>query len=601
MYDNSFSPQILRLPEPAAVRFVNKGRNIHNAIADDGSWSTAESFGTLVMETGDETELRFDTPGIHPYFCTYHGSPGKGMWGTVVVGDIDFDPQSAGVREPVSEASGVVRHVPGEYPTIQSGVDAASPGDLVLIEPGVYREEVLVTTPSLVLRGTDRNEVVIDAEHLRGNGVIVLADGVAIENMTARNAVTNGFYWTSVKGYRASYLTAYNNGDYGVYAFDSVDGLIEHSYGSGHPDSAFYIGQCNPCRAVVRNVVAEYNATGYSGTNASGELFVVSSVWRNNMTGILPNTLDSEAFPPQGDAAFIANFVVANGNHEAAAKPLMYPGFGNGILVFGGVRNRVERNLVLDHPGYGILVSAMFHENFWPTRGNIIRDNVVLRSGLADIAEGAPGSRDNCFEGNRFDTASPAGLEGMQGCGGLRVAMGVDVVPSLAMLRRKSMADSGNYLHGDHRTRPTPPPQAQLPEGAAAPVRPAMDVYDGLEFDLAAVELPAEALALLATLEDAESSPRSWFSPFERFGAHIWWLVYVWWVVWALRTLRREEPSARLFGWLALIALVPYLGALARLVVTAPPQRKLRRALLLFAVLAAWDVLLVAGMMASPA
>jgi hypothetical protein len=65
----------------------------------------------------------------------------------------------------------------------------------------------------------DRNGVVLDGEFRRTNGIRVLgADSVTIENMTARRYVLNGFYWTGVDGYRGSYLTAYNDGDYGIYA-----------------------------------------------------------------------------------------------------------------------------------------------------------------------------------------------------------------------------------------------------------------------------------------------------------------------------------------------------------------------------------------------
>ena len=88
---------------------------------------------------------------------------------------------------------------------------------------------------------------------------------MAIENMTARHYLLNGFYWTTVFGYRGSYLTAYDDGDYGVYAFDSVYGRFDHSYASGHPDSGFYIGQCHPCHAVITDVVAENNGLGYRG------------------------------------------------------------------------------------------------------------------------------------------------------------------------------------------------------------------------------------------------------------------------------------------------------------------------------------------------
>ena len=155
-------------------------------------------------------------------------------------------------------------------------MDAAAPGDLILVDRGIYREEVTVTTPSLVIRGVDRNEVVIDGQFVRGNGFLVLSDGVAIENMTSRNNLTNGFFWTGVTGFRGSYLTAYNNGTYGVYAFDSSDGLFEHSYASASPDSGFYVGQCQPCRTVLTHLTAERNALGYSGTNAGGELYIAS-------------------------------------------------------------------------------------------------------------------------------------------------------------------------------------------------------------------------------------------------------------------------------------------------------------------------------------
>ncbi|HSJ44153.1 MAG TPA: hypothetical protein VK923_05660 [Euzebyales bacterium] len=69
----------------------------------------------------------------------------------------------------------------------------------------------MVDTPSLVLRGTDRNEVIIDGEFERANTVSVTADGLAVENLTVRNARLNGVFWTGVAGYRASAVTAVNN------------------------------------------------------------------------------------------------------------------------------------------------------------------------------------------------------------------------------------------------------------------------------------------------------------------------------------------------------------------------------------------------------
>ena len=95
---------------------------------------------------------------------------------------------------------------------------------------GTYKEGVTVETEDLVIRGADRNDVIIDGEFTRENGFKILADGVAVENLTARNHTANGVFWTGsyeddyvLKGYRASYITAYNNGLYGVYAFNAVE------------------------------------------------------------------------------------------------------------------------------------------------------------------------------------------------------------------------------------------------------------------------------------------------------------------------------------------------------------------------------------------
>ena len=62
----------------------------------------------------------------------------------------------------------------------------------------------------------------------RENGIqIYETDGVSVENLSVRNFSLNAVYWNGSKGYKASHLTVYNNGDYGVYAFDSTDGVFE--------------------------------------------------------------------------------------------------------------------------------------------------------------------------------------------------------------------------------------------------------------------------------------------------------------------------------------------------------------------------------------
>ena len=74
------------------------------------------------------------------------------------------------------------------FTTIQGAVNAAWSGDYVLIEPGIYYEEVKVTHPGIWIRGMNRNSVIIDGQHKIGNGIEVhLTSNVWIENLTVRN------------------------------------------------------------------------------------------------------------------------------------------------------------------------------------------------------------------------------------------------------------------------------------------------------------------------------------------------------------------------------------------------------------------------------
>src|SRR4051812_34832494 len=78
------------------------------------------------------------------------------------------------------KTGGVVTHrVPQDFPTIQKAVDAAKPGELVLVSPGVYKEAVDVTTKDLTIRGVNRNTVILEGGFKLENGIrVVETEGV---------------------------------------------------------------------------------------------------------------------------------------------------------------------------------------------------------------------------------------------------------------------------------------------------------------------------------------------------------------------------------------------------------------------------------------
>jgi hypothetical protein len=346
-----------------------------------------------------------------------------------------------------------VHRVPEQYETIQAAVNAAEPKDLVLVGPGTYPEAVeVVDTPQLTIRGTDRNEVVLDGEFKREDGILATVDDVVVENMTARHYQRNGFFWSSVSGWRGAYLTAYNNGVYGIYNIDSQHGLYDNCYASGNPDAGYYIGQCEPCHARIQNVRAERNGAGYSGTNASGWLTVTDSTFRNNMVGIVPNSLDSEAHPPQEYARFQNNLVESNNNASAPTVGYTFASFGIGINIAGGQNNEIVNNTVRDHANFGILAGIIADENLYKPTGNYVANNEVSDSGRADLALASPTGGGNEFVDNEFDTARPAGLDG-----GVDIAPGGDPWVSMVLLKQFRQKNSDENPSGDWQTQPAPP------------------------------------------------------------------------------------------------------------------------------------------------
>lgn len=136
----------------------------------------------------------------------------------------------AALLSPAAVAEGPIR-VPQDLPDVQSAVEAAQPGEVILLDRGTYPGGVIVPEEvrDITIRGVDRNAVIFNGGNVRENAIYVEGDGVALENMTAHNFKGNGFYWEGVEGFIGRYLTVYNVGLYGIYAIESRGGLFEHS------------------------------------------------------------------------------------------------------------------------------------------------------------------------------------------------------------------------------------------------------------------------------------------------------------------------------------------------------------------------------------
>lgn len=419
-YD-SFSPKEMHIKAGQTVTWTNNGQIPHTVTADDDSFDSGD------LPVGQNFSHTFTKPGRYPYYCRMHGAAGGyGMAGVLIV-DEGSSSNASSLTQNRNSLTTLAEYriplatlrVPEDFPTIQAAVKAARSGDLVSIAPGVYHEAVTVNTPDITVRGRDRQKVILDGNFQLGNGFTVVANNVVLENMTARYYIGNGFYWTGVKGFRGSYLTAYSNGDYGIYSYNSSVGQFDHDLGAGSPDAGLYVGACRPCHVLITNVISENNALGFSGTNAGGDLILRDSIWRNNRTGMLPNSLDSEPNPPQDGATIINNLIENNNNSNAPAKDLEYPAFGSGIIVAGGNDNVIQNNRINGHFYYGILVTPYIDQNFYEPHGNTVQNNVITNSGVTDLALAALSGGGNCFSGNSVSRTNPPFLQATHACGSL--------------------------------------------------------------------------------------------------------------------------------------------------------------------------------------
>lgn len=309
--------------------------------------------------------------------------------------------------------------VAGPYTSVQAAVDAAQPGDWILVGPGVYHEHasandgVYISKPHLHLRGMDRNQVIIDgtadlrqttacssdpavqqvAEGGRNGIHVWKTDGVSLENLTVCNFLGandeggNQVWWNGGDGsgvigmgsFRGAYLTASSSffdpasgrgGGYGIFVSNSRGpGVIEYSYASNMTDSAFYVGACPDCRTILRHVHAQNSALGYSGSNSGGHLLIQDSEWDHNRAGIVPNSLANDDPPSPQDGAcpddparrctiIERNHVHDNNNPNTPAAGLTATApVGTGIQLSGGHNDWVRDNLVENNGAWGILVN----------------------------------------------------------------------------------------------------------------------------------------------------------------------------------------------------------------------------------------------------
>ena len=256
----------------------------------------------------------------------------------------------------------------------------------------------------LTIMGTKSNprKTILEGKNAKGelgpaqNGIEAIdVNGLVLKNMWARNYESNGFFVHAdvgsgqhCKGYTMDNLLASGNRSYGLFAKGCLGGKMVNSAGFHQGDSAFYVGEtpCDKTNFTVHGTEAqalpeeaavdaaqERRKLRKRARLLGHELEVrphnVESDFFNNGAGIVPNTLDSEGYEPNGWNVFEKNNVfwnnynyflaasafktVSGGLGKLGSITVNYP-TGVGIVLYGGDANVVKQNNVFGNYKWGI-------------------------------------------------------------------------------------------------------------------------------------------------------------------------------------------------------------------------------------------------------
>lgn len=334
---------------------------------------------------------------------------------------------------PSAHAVGV--HVVMEGQSIQKAVDAARPGDTVLVLPGTYQESVRISTANLTLRGSGPRTVIAPpaatttatgpdsgtATACAGDGVCVTGTaghpvaGVDIESLTVKGATTDGIAGSETQAMTVRHVVVENSGRYGISQEKSVQGRLVRNQATDNAQAGIFVANVIDAEGGALDT----ESTVISGNTVSGNRIGVVTrrvrdltVSDNTMTGNCGGVfvVGDEGVPRGGDLTVSDNEIAANNKFCAATSRLPVIQ-GTGIVLTGVEKTVVTGNEITDNVGTsplsgGIVLFRSFTGGL--NSGNTIENNTAMRNGPADLADRDLGPG-NTFTGNNCQVSVPTG------------------------------------------------------------------------------------------------------------------------------------------------------------------------------------------------
>ncbi|MET9724158.1 right-handed parallel beta-helix repeat-containing protein [Streptomyces zaomyceticus] len=317
---------------------------------------------------------------------------------------------------------------PGE--SIQKAVDAAKPGDTIVLSPGTYRESVRVTTSRLTLVGSGSASTVLvpgeaaadDACAKAGHGICVTGtastpvQGVTVRSLTLRGYTANGLWASRTDRLTVRKVLAEKNGKWGIAQERSTRGVFRHNTARNNADAGLFLANTTD----TEQGATDAEGTVVSHNNLSGNRIGITvrrlrnvTVDHNEATGNCAAVfvVGDESTPRAGAMTLRRNNIHAN-NKYCPKTPRLPFLQGSGIVLTGAEETVVEKNRVVGNVGASPLSGGIvLFKSFVGVLNeqNVIRDNVVMRNSPADLANRDTG-RGNTFTHNTCTLSEPAGM-----------------------------------------------------------------------------------------------------------------------------------------------------------------------------------------------
>ena len=187
-------------------------------------------------------------------------------------------------------AYATIIHVPGNYPSIQAGINAANPGDTVQVAPGIYYENVQMSE-GISLFGSGAENTTIDGGGLADVVSALQVNNLVIEGFTVQNSQQGGSSpgnigvfinpssSTGVKIVRNCIICNNGNGidiwnDFGGTAYIENNLIHDNIYDGFDP----YLGTVY----LTNNTIVSNGRDGYSDWAGGGYVQIQNNIFANN-------------------------------------------------------------------------------------------------------------------------------------------------------------------------------------------------------------------------------------------------------------------------------------------------------------------------------